>query len=152
MDTQKYIKEKYSVPDDTVAMKLKGVLRQDLYVLFNELGFKLGAEVGVYRGANAKVILDTVPNLKLHLVDLWQQRSFLRQTHKTLKRLKSRIVTVEKASMDAVRYYEDESLDFVYIDADHTFDFVMQDIIEWSKKVRPGGIVAGHDFLSLIHI
>ena len=39
-----------------------------------------------------------------------------------------------------------ESLDFVYIDGNHHFDFVMQDIIEWSKKVRAGGVVSGHDY------
>jgi hypothetical protein len=38
------------------------------------------------------------------------------------------------------------SLDFVYIDGDHSFNEVMQDIIVWSARVRPGGIVAGHDY------
>jgi predicted O-methyltransferase YrrM len=146
MDTRKYIKDKYSVPDNTGAMKLKGVLRNDLYVLFKELGFTLGCEVGVYRGINAEVILETIPNLKLHLVDSWVRRNSLRETHKRLKRFIPQTKIVEMTSMDAVRYYTDEFFDFVYIDASHYFDFVMQDIIEWSKKVRPGGIVAGHDF------
>ena len=53
---------------------------------------------------------------------------------------------IRASSMDAVRDFQPESLDFVYIDANHSFDYVMQDIIEWSRRVRKGGIVAGHDY------
>ena len=45
-----------------------------------------------------------------------------------------------------IRHFEDESLDFVYIDGFHEFDYVMSDLIFWTPKVRPGGIVAGHDY------
>ena len=50
-------------------------------------------------------------------------------------------------SMEAVANFDDNSLDFVYIDGLHTFDAVMLDLIFWSPKVRSGGIVAGHDYL-----
>lgn len=146
MDTLKYIKDKYNVPDNTAAMKLKEVRRNDLYILFKELGFVLGCEIGVNRGKNAEVMLEIIPGLKLHLVDSWVRRNSLRETHKRLRRFMPQITTAEMLSMDAVRYYNDGFFDFVYIDADHSFDFVMQDIIEWSKKVRPGGIVSGHDY------
>lgn len=134
------------MPDDTVAMKLKDMRRKDLYVLFKELGFTLGCEIGVNRGINAKRMLNAIPDLKLHLVDSWAKRDKLRETHNRLEKFVPQIVTAEMLSMDAVRYYNDEFFDFVYIDADHAFDFVMQDIIEWSKKVKPGGIVSGHDY------
>ena len=48
--------------------------------------------------------------------------------------------------MEAVREIPDKSLDFVYIDAMHEFDPFTLDLICWSDKVRPGGIVAGHDY------
>jgi len=146
MDTLKYIKDKFNVPDGTKVQKLKGTKRNDLYPIFNELGFKLGAEIGVNRGKNAEKIIESIPDLELHIVDCWERRNSLRETHERLKRFGSKVVTVEMYSMDAARYYNDEHFDFVYIDANHYFDFVMQDIIEWSKKVRPGGIVAGHDY------
>jgi len=38
-------------------------------------------------------------------------------------------------------------LDFVYIDGHHGFKYVAEDICEWSKKVRKGGVIAGHDFV-----
>jgi predicted O-methyltransferase YrrM len=49
-------------------------------------------------------------------------------------------------SMDAVDDIPDNSLDFVFIDANHAFDYVMLDLIYWTKKVRPGGIVSGDDY------
>jgi hypothetical protein len=49
------------------------------------------------------------------------------------------------------------SLDFVYIDGNHRFEQVVADLAAWAPKVRPGGIVAGHDYLkaklpSLMHV
>ena len=48
--------------------------------------------------------------------------------------------------MDATADFADGSLDFVYIDGAHDFKNVACDICEWSKKVRVGGIVFGHDY------
>jgi hypothetical protein len=48
--------------------------------------------------------------------------------------------------MDAVGEFEHESIDFVYIDGNHRFDFVMTDLIRWAKRVKKGGIVALHDY------
>lgn len=55
-------------------------------------------------------------------------------------------IVMHMESMDAARLIEDDSLDFCYIDGDHRFDAVMMDLIGWARKVRPGGIVAGHDY------
>jgi hypothetical protein len=57
-----------------------------------------------------------------------------------------RAVLLRMTSMDAVRYVRDGSLDFVYIDGDHRFDYVMSDLIWWAQKVRYGGIISGHDY------
>jgi len=53
---------------------------------------------------------------------------------------------VRKLSTDAAMDFGDESLDFVYIDADHSYNAVKEDIAAWAPKVRRGGIVAGHDY------
>lgn len=157
MDTLSYIINKYNIPDRAKEYRLSNMLREDLIVLFKELGFLEGCEVGVFRGAFSKYMLDTIPNLKLHCVDCWQpvgrrterrQRRYLAQARSALRpyRRSGQAHLIRKWSMDAVRGFEDESLDYVYIDGNHNFDYVMQDIIEWSKKVRKGGIVSGHDF------
>ena len=49
--------------------------------------------------------------------------------------------------MEAVNDFPARSLDFVYIDADHRFPFVAQDLYHWYWRVRKGGVVAGHDYL-----
>lgn len=48
--------------------------------------------------------------------------------------------------MEALEDFADESLDFVYIDANHEFRYIAEDLFEWTKKVRKGGIVSGHDY------
>ena len=49
--------------------------------------------------------------------------------------------------MEVVKLVGDNTLDFVYIDGSHDFLNVAQDLHYWTKKVRPGGIVAGHDYV-----
>ncbi|CAD7943110.1 unnamed protein product [Amoebophrya sp. A25] len=53
---------------------------------------------------------------------------------------------IEKQSRDAVDQFEDESVDLVFIDADHRYDSTLEDIRLWYPKVRKGGVVGGHDF------
>jgi hypothetical protein len=45
--------------------------------------------------------------------------------------------------------FHDSSLDFIYIDANHSYDFVKEDLELWYPKVKPGGWVMGHDYLKL---
>jgi len=49
-------------------------------------------------------------------------------------------------SSEASTRFEDSSLDWVFIDADHTFDRVHEDISCWLPKVKPGGLISGHDY------
>lgn len=48
--------------------------------------------------------------------------------------------------MEAVKDFPNNFFDFVHIDGDHSYDAVMNDLIEWSKRVRVGGIISGHDY------
>jgi predicted O-methyltransferase YrrM len=132
----------------------------DLPALFKEMGLKIGVEIGVYKGKYSKWLLHGVPGLKLYLVDPWKAYDEYVEQHdeegqKVLDecyaeaqvRLKDRNVEfIRKTSMEAVKDFEDESLDFVFIDGNHSFEYVIEDIAQWSKKVRKGGIVSGHDY------
>ena len=118
---------------------------------FNKLGFKIGAEIGVYEGYYSEVLCTHIPHLKLFCIDIWERvkGSTGRNWHYDI--VKQRLAPydctlIKKFSMDAVKDFADESLDFVYIDAHHNYEYVRDDIREWSKKVRPGGIVSGHDY------
>lgn len=122
--------------------------------LFNSFKFKKGAEVGVKRGVFSRHLCKGMPGLKLACVDPYiptQQvhwdtaEGFFDSAQRALKRYDAQII--KKTSMHAAA--EDVpkwSLDFVHIDADHSFNEVMQDIIVWTARVRPGGIVSGHDY------
>lgn len=134
---------------------IKGSRWDTLPQLFKDMGFKVGAEVGVELGRFARSLVRKVPDLKLYGIDPWVRYEdqfnehdpdeFYKQTVKDCTPYN--IELIRKTSMEAVKDFEDESLDFVYIDGNHNFRYVTDDIDEWSKKVRKGGVVSGHDFV-----
>jgi hypothetical protein len=119
----------------------------------------LGVEVGVADGDYAEVILSNPEVRKLYGIDLYLPHpGYSDYTRGTTFNKMKRHATEKLAkfgpkhrfmfdfSMDAVKYFEDESLDFVYIDADHSYKTCLEDITEWAKKVKSGGIVCGDDY------
>ena len=52
-------------------------------------------------------------------------------------------------SKNAVKLFKDESLDFVYIDANHAYDFVKEDLEMWWPKIKKGGYICGHDYIDI---
>jgi len=135
--------------------------RNDLAQLFAELGFNRGAEIGVAEGNYSEVLCKANPQLELLAVDPWHRYSGNPQNkpkekdeyaYNEAKRKLApypNVRLMKMYSMDAVREVPDGYLDFVYVDGHHGFDFCIQDIIEWSKKVRSGGLVSGDDFYYL---
>lgn len=131
--------------------------RDELPQFFIDKGLKVGAEIGVLRGEFTEKLCKA--GLKMYAVDPWiADKNHLKADPDYQKirnalfksatnRLKPYDCTIiRKTSMDALEDFEDESLDFVYIDANHHFRFIAEDIVEWEKKVRKGGIVSGHDY------
>jgi hypothetical protein len=53
---------------------------------------------------------------------------------------------IRMTSVEAASLYEDNSLNFVFIDGAHDYDSVMADIAAWFPKVKSGGVISGHDF------
>lgn len=129
--------------------------RTELAKFFNELGFKVGAEVGACFGRYSKILCENIPGLKLTAIDSWDTRENTKReaehgisgeqaTRDLLAPFDVKII--RSLSMEALEQVEDGSLDFVFIDADHSYKAVKEDINGWSKKVRAGGIVSGHDY------
>lgn len=158
MNTLEKICNKYQLdPAARVPIEIPNTGRDDLARLFGELGFTRGAEIGIERGVYSEVLCKSNPGVMLYCVDAWQAYRGYRD-HVSQEKLdgfyqetKQRLAPfgcqfVRAFSMDAVKQFEDRSLDFVYLDANHELPFVMFDLIEWSKKVKRGGIVAGHDY------
>ncbi len=121
-----------------------------------------GVEVGVADATYSETILRQWEGRRLHLVDLWGVDPRNRDRSQVTEQLQqSRRITAEQRmarfgervrlhaldSIQAAHRFPDDSLDFVYLDADHSEEAVLEDIQTWLPKVRPGGLIAGHDFL-----
>jgi hypothetical protein len=138
--------------------------RRQLPFLMAELNFTRGAEIGVWRGAYSAQFCDANPRLQMLCVDPWasyqgwldtknamgfdEASAFIEQAYRDacerLAGLNCRIL--RQFSVDAAAEVPDDSLHFVYIDANHSYDAVLADLHAWSPKVRSGGIVCGHDY------
>ena len=138
--------------------------RNDLPALCRELGFTRGAEIGVWKGAYSAAFC--LANSKMHMlcVDPWssypawkdtknemplpQAKLFMKKAYReACARLQPLNTTiVREHSKHAVKSVPDGSLDLCYIDSNHVYDAVFQDLTLWAPKVRKGGILSGHDF------
>jgi hypothetical protein len=131
--------------------------RYSMSDLFHELDFKVGAEIGTEHGRYAEKLIAGNPQMKLFCVDPYmvypyynnmkeqeEVETFYEAAKNRLSKYNTEILRM--TSMEAVKQFEDNSLDFVFIDGDHYFEFIVNDMIYWSRKVRPSGIVYGHDY------
>lgn len=117
--------------------------REELGILYQEFYLTgTGAEIGVKKGKFSKQILNHWKGTLL-CVDVWTDEDDYFDAKNLLP---SQAVLIKDFSVEAAKRIKDESLDFVYIDADHRFESVMHDINAWFPKIRKGGIVSGHDY------
>lgn len=137
-------------------MEIKRVMYKDREVVVDERiklaeifqdHFKtgIGAEIGVLFGAYTKQILENGWRGSVLCVDCWKEEDQLKTAIDTLDR--NRTIIVRAPSMEAVKLIKDNSLDWVYIDADHSYKGAREDIYGWYPKVRSGGIISGHDYV-----
>ena len=107
-----------------------------------------GAEIGVFRGRFSEMLFKDIPNLHLLCVDSWKNIPHHKAEAEAAKEFLSKFNTtiMYMHSMEAAKLVGDETLDFVYIDANHRYHSCMDDLVEWGKKVRHGGIICGDDY------
>jgi hypothetical protein len=130
----------------------------------------VGAEIGVKRGELSRVLLTVRPDLTLYMVDLWRHnpspeyratrdnsarmarwrwpRLYLRVVNR-FAAYGSRAVMLRADSVEAAARIADASLDFVFIDDDHSFSGCSRSLAAWFPKVKPGGLFSGHDYQHL---
>lgn len=123
-------------------------------------GYRSGAELGCARGKTTKYLLNRLPELKLICVDLWDKapqgnggtqykewnfEAIYSSFTKSVASQNGRVRILRGLSWEAASLVDDESLDFVFIDADHEYESVKKDIIAWTPKLKPGGTLCGHD-------
>jgi hypothetical protein len=149
--------ERFNPQNGRSPVVLPDFTRNDLAAWLGASGLRRGAEIGVAQGKYSVVLCEHIPDVDLLCVDPWLQypenpRGGPQEQHdRNFELLQQRLAPyrwrpAKAFSMDAVKDVPLESLDFVYIDGHHSFDYVMQDLIEWGKRVRIGGVIAGHDY------
>ena len=137
------------------------------WVLKNIASGSVGAEVGVYRGEFAKEIISKCSPYRLHLIDPWEyvkdyenswygggQMSQKKMDEKydfVIDRFKEKIengevVVHRKRSNEAAEEFDDEYFDWVYIDGNHMYEFVIEDLKLFWPKVKEKGIIMGDDY------
>lgn len=122
---------------------------------------KRGAEIGIFKGLNAYHLLEGLPELNtLYCNDRWdfypecpriegEDEPFESVREDFFDRLlpfRHRIIILWMDSLEAAQHIEDESLDFIFIDANHKYEFVINNAKVWTPKVKIGGIISGHDY------
>lgn len=145
---------------------MKRHVRNLIRLLHEELGSLpiAGCEVGVWRGELSEALLREFPLLRLHMVDTWERadpdtmceklggiedhRAAKEQCLGRTRFALGRRVVLQLTSTEAARsmIVDDGCLDFCFVDADHACESVKADVRAWWPKVRPGGLLCGHDY------
>jgi hypothetical protein len=126
---------------------------------FNDSG--VWVEVGCWQGKSLiyAVVESLQQNKKIdfHAVDIWtlhqkHQTAHLRNDQdlyeafiKNTMPIKNHVTVHREFSWAAADHFPDGSVDFVMIDADHSYDSVIKDMRAWWPKIRPGGRMVGDD-------
>jgi len=138
---------------------------QDFYTFVSQKNFKSFVEVGVWKGHSICFLGNLLKDkeVSIYAVDLWDKTYRYENTDKKnivpflydiylknleLNNLTNKITNIKKISWEAANDFEDSSIDFVFIDADHEYDSVVKDINAWLPKIRKGGMISGHDYFN----
>jgi len=124
-----------------------------------------GVELGMYKGINASHLLKLLPNLHLTAVDLWRNveqatgdnslywgyspdewEQTYKQASGKVEFARDRCNILRMPTAEAATSFDDNSLDFVFVDADHTYAGCIADCRAWYSKIKHGGWLCGHDY------
>jgi SAM-dependent methyltransferase len=127
-----------------------------------------GVELGVKQGEFAEETLTAWPGVSAYyLVDPWVHQAdyadianvadathnaFMAEALGRTAKFGAKVKVVRKFSFDAAGDFDDCSLDYVYVDAVHDYEGALRDILDWWPKLKPGGVLAGHDYLDQINL
>ena len=122
-----------------------------------------GIEIGTCRGESTAYFLDKCPNVELLTTidpykgyqdwngEITQETvdRFMEVAQKNLERFGERVVMLREESVNAADKFEDESVDFIFVDGDHSYDATLADCIRYYPKLKKGGIFCGHDYQTI---
>lgn len=120
-------------------------------------------ELGSWKGMSAAFmaveLINANKDIKFDCIDIWADGGYLEDGTQDLfgidlmnrfleniKPVAHVINTIRSDSVEAAKNYLDQSVDFAFIDGDHSYEGCKRDIIAWLPKIKSGGILAGHDY------
>lgn len=141
----------------------------DFYTYIAKKRFTTFAEIGVWKGHSISFLANEIRklnygNVEIYAIDLFEDTcdsvltrdkeikkeiEIISSIYNTvLQRSNTRdlIKDIKSISWEAPSLFKDEYFDFVFIDADHTYESAKKDILSWLPKVKKGGIISGHDY------
>jgi hypothetical protein len=160
--TLNYILKRFKLKDEKLQMLpviLKNFTREDFAQMTSTLDFKVGVEIGVAEGKFSESLLVLNPSLTLYSIDpyisseknVWSPSKIKRYETEADARLQKhkRCIQLKNTShlmAEEFSHLKIWDLDFVYVDGNHHYEYALQDMEDWWKLLKPGGILAGHDY------
>lgn len=125
---------------------MSSVHRQTFTAFVQSHGWTRGAELGVDKGILFGMLLKECPSLHLIGVDTFPDAERSHRVPQLVAQFQPRARLLSMRTNEAAKCVPDGSLDFCFIDADHSEAAVLDDIEAWTPKVRDGGWLGGHDY------
>jgi predicted O-methyltransferase YrrM len=143
---------------------------QDFYEKISYKNFSIFVEVGVWKGHSITYLTNklkennNIENCKIYAIDLFEDTqdsniirdenakneieniSKIYQMYLEKTNTRKYINDIKSFSWEAAAKFENNSIDFCFIDADHSYEAVKKDILAWLPKIKNGGIISGHDY------
>lgn len=117
--------------------------KREFWNLINKYNYKVGIEIGVRSGDHCKELLSESCLEILYGVDIIKEH----QIDCLLKGYSDRFRFIHDSSKNASETFKDNTFDFIYIDADHAYESVKEDLELWWPKLKNGGLFCGDDYM-----
>ncbi len=126
-----------------------------------------GCEVGVHAGDTTSFLLKSLPGIKnYYAIDPWKiyemydgnkykkpankkYKTFplaKKNFYKVIKPYRNRVTVYEMTSIAAIKHIPKNSLDWIFIDANHEYEYIKENLRIWTIRVKHGGLISGHDY------